>query len=1077
MPPSDFNSNRDLFRQLLLSSPDPVWIIDDNKFVECNEVAVRTLGYTCREELLKVHPSKLSPPFQPGGQDSFDKAERMMAIAKEKGAHRFEWKHRKADGTSFDAEVTLSIVELENRSVIYCVWRDLTAIKQAEKDLQRREKQLKALATLSSDWFWNQDEEFRFIEFSGAFANDFTPPANTIGKTRWELNIDLTPAQWAAHRAILDAHLPFRSLEYPIAGDDGEVRRYSINGDPLFDETGRFSGYHGTGRNITERKKAEELVRIAATAFESQQSMTITDPQGTILQVNRSFTRDNGYSAEEAIGKSLRLLHSGRQDAMFYKAMWDSISSSGFWQGELWNRRKNGDIYPAWLAISAVKNDAGAITHFVGACSDITARKAAEDQLRKLSQAVEQSSDNIIITDANAVIEYVNDAFVRNTGYSRDEMIGKNPRILQSGHTPPKSFTTMWDALTHGSPWRGEFYNQRKDGSHYLELAAVSPIHQSDGTLTHYVSVQTDITAQKAAAEQIEKFAYYDPLTGLANRRLLLDRLQHAMAAGIRDKRQGAVLYIDLDNFKEVNDALGHAEGDLMLKQAGERLTACIRESDTAARLGGDEFVVLFEDINEGVLDAATQVQTMGEKILAELKHTYLLASGPHDGTASIGVALFGGASETDAEGPLKRADQAMYQAKAAGRNTLRFFDPQLQALASAQIALDAGLREALEKRQFVLHYQPKVSLRTGEITGVEALIRWQREDGQLVPPNDFIPAAERTKLIVPMGLWVIEEACRQIRAWREAGLPEIKVAINVSAHQFIAGDVDAILSRALNEYDVSPNLLEIELTESVLMQDPDAAVTMLNRIKATGVSLSLDDFGTGYSSLAYLGRFPFDTLKIDRSFVQTMVTEPNSATIAMTIIDLAHRMRLSVVAEGVETVAQLGLLRKHGCDQIQGYLFSRPLAEPALRALLREDKKLPQGPNADLHQKTLLLVDDEPNIASALRRALRKDGYRILIAQSGEEALELMATNEVHVLLADQRMPKMTGTELLRRACVISPNTVRLILSGYTDLETVTRSVNEGYIYKFMTKPWEDDELRANIADAFRHSEMGVKQ
>ncbi len=635
----------------------------------------------------------------------------------------------------------------------------------------------------------------------------------------------------------------------------------------------------------------------------------------------------------------------------------------------------------------------------------------------------------------------------------------------------------MWDDLTQGRSWHGELHNQRKDGSQYIDQTVISPMRQSDGTLTHYVCVQKDITAQKAAAEKIEKFAFYDPLTGLPNRRLLMDRLKHSMAGGIRDQRQGAVMFVDLDHFKGVNDTLGHAEGDLLLKMVSERLTSCVREGDTTARLGGDEFVVLFNEVKDGALDAATQVQIMGEKILASLAHSYLLTGGPHDCTASIGVALFGGGSETDPEGPLKRADQAMYQAKAAGRCALRFFDPELQAVVTAQSALETDLREAINKGELVLHYQPKVSLRTGTVVGVEALIRWQRADGKLVPPNDFIPMAERTKLIVPMGQWVIEEACRQIVEWREAGLPEIKVAVNVSAHQLQAGDLDTILSRVLKDNDISPHLLEVELTESVLMEDPEAAATLLTKIKATGVSLALDDFGTGYSSLAYLGRFPFDTLKIDRSFVQNIVTESSSAIIAITIIDLAHRMRMVVVAEGVETEAQLGLLRKNGCDQMQGYLFSRPLAEPAMRAMLAQDNRLARALSIDPDQKTLLLVDDDPSIVSALRRSLRKEGYRILSASSGEEALKLLAINEVNVLLSDQRMPHMAGTELLRRACVISPNTVRLILSGYSDLESVTRSVNEGYIYKFMSKPWVEEEMRTNIADAFRHSKMLVKQ
>jgi len=552
--------------------------------------------------------------------------------------------------------------------------------------------------------------------------------------------------------------------------------------------------------------------------------------------------------------------------------------------------------------------------------------------------------------------------------------------------------------------------------------------------------------------------------------------VQHALAADTRSPHGSALLFIDLDHFKSLNDTLGHAEGDELLKQVSARLLTCIRGCDTAARLGGDEFVVLLPDLAKDEIEAATQTRLAGERILSELRQSYSLANGQHHATARIVVALFGGALASDSSDPVIRADQAMSQAKTAGRDTLCFFDPEVQAAADAQTALETELGQGLEAGQFLLHYQPQISLRTGEITGLEALIRWQHPDGKLVPPNDFIPAAERIRLILPVGKWVIEEACRQIRAWGEAGLPPVKVAVNVSAHQFLNGDLDVIVSQALKRHDVAPHLLDVEMTESVLMHDPVAAGIMLERIKATGVALSLDDFGTGYSSLAYLSRFPFNQLKIDRSFVQKMVTDPGAATIVRMIIDLAHRMRLNVIAEGVETEAQLGFLQKQDCDQMQGYLFSRPVPAQEISALLQASRKLPIAQREAHPKRTLLLVDDEPSILSSLRRILRNDGYHILTAESGEQALELMASHKVQVLLSDQRMPGMTGTELLRRACIITPDTVRMILSGYTDLKTVTEAVNEGFIYKFLTKPWDADELRANIREAFQHSGMSTK-
>jgi diguanylate cyclase (GGDEF)-like protein/PAS domain S-box-containing protein len=760
----------------------------------------------------------------------------------------------------------------------------------------------------------------------------------------------LTPYQdrWTQYFIGMKSGTAPAQLEVQMQRGDGSLFEALLNGAAKTNQDNQ-ADLRITITDITAKKQAEAELRIAATAFESQQGITITNAQKVILRVNKSFCQITGYSAREAVGQTPRLLQSGRHDASFYENLWRSVVTLGSWQGEIWNRRKNGEVYPERLSISAVKDP--------------------------------------------------------------------------------------------------------------------------DGVITNYVGIFTDITAYKAAEKEIERLAYHDALTHLPNRRLLLDRLQQSLVATKRQEQRAAVFFIDLDHFKNINDTRGHAEGDSVLLQVAQRITSCVREGDTVARLGGDEFVAVLQNLDAERIDAASQARLVGEKILTTLTQPYQLPSGACHCSASIGIALFGHKDEETAEAPLKRADLAMYHAKEAGGNQLRFFDAQAEMQVALRNALEADLRQALEKGQFVLHYQPQVSLSTGVLTGVEALIRWQRVDGQLVPPNDFIPAAERTKLIVPLGRWVITEACRQIRAWLDAGLPEIKVAVNVSAHQFLAGDLDAILTRALAVHSVAPHLLEIELTESVLMEDPAAAVIMINRIKATGVGLALDDFGTGYSSLAYLGQFPFDLLKIDRSFVQSMVTEPSAATIAMTIIDLAHRMHMMVVAEGVETEAQLSFLRKNKCDQMQGFLFSRPLAEPAARALMQERKTLLQFQDAEQNQKNLLVVDDEPSITSAIHRLLRHEGYRILVAESGLQALELLALNEVQVLLSDQLMPGMNGTELMRRARVISPNTVRLILSGYTDLKTVTDAVNKGFIYKFLTKPWENDELKANIRDAFRHS------
>jgi len=557
-------------------------------------------------------------------------------------------------------------------------------------------------------------------------------------------------------------------------------------------------------RDITEQKRTEQELRIAATAFESQQGMTITNAQRVILRVNQAFTRITGYSAEEAVGQTPRILNSGRHDSVYYTVMAQSLERDGTWAGEIWNRRKNGEVYPEWLSISAVKSEAGQTTHFVG--------------------------------------------------------------------------------------------------------------------------IFNDVSESKLAQEQIDTLAFYDPLTQLPNRRLLMDRLEQALHASTRHSRKSALLFVDLDNFKTINDTLGHHQGDLLLAQVAQRLKTCVREGDTVARLGSDEFVVMLEDLDEDTLEAANQAEAVGEKVLAALALDYPLASGAHHSTTSIGITLFGGAEQESNEEPLKRAELAMFQAKAAGRSSLRFFDAKMQAQVSAHAALEADLRLALPAQQLLLHYQAQV-VGNGHITGVEALLRWQHPQRGSVSPAQFIPLAEETGLILPIGQWVLETACAQLTAWAaDPTLAHLTMAVNVSARQFSQPDfVDSVLT-TLASTGATAKLLKLELTESMLVDDVENIIAKMAALKVHGVAFSLDDFGTGYSSLAYLKRLPLSQLKIDQGFVRNIVTDPNDAAIAKMVVVLAESMGLSVIAEGVELQAQADFLAHLGCHAYQGYLFSRPL-------------------------------------------------------------------------------------------------------------------------------------------------------
>jgi len=552
-------------------------------------------------------------------------------------------------------------------------------------------------------------------------------------------------------------------------------------------------------------------------------------------------------------------------------------------------------------------------------------RQERERLLSTLYRAVEQSPVSIVITDVKGNIEYVNPKFEQVSGYQSAEAIGKNPRMLSAGEKSQQEYRQLWRTITAGKTWQGEFHNRRKNGLLFWERSSISPILDEQGRLTNFVAVKEDVTERKAAAEEIQQLAFSDPLTRLPNRRLLLDRLKHAVASSARNGHVGALLFIDLDNFKTLNDTLGHAIGDLLLQQVAGRLVACVREGDTVARLGGDEFVVMLEDLDRNPEDAAMQAKIVSEKILTALRQSYLLLGHEYSNTSSIGVTLFAEHHDTIDE-LLKRADLAMYAAKAAGRDNMLFFDPQMQALIMARVTMEADLRQGIKDGQFALHYQPQVDSE-GRVTGVEALLRWQHPLRGLVSPLEFIPLAEDTGLILPLGHWVLENACRQLATWAaEPGTARLTLAVNVSARQFHHKDfVDQALM-VLDQTGANPMKLKLELTESVLLDDSEDIIGKMNVLRTRGVGFSLDDFGTGFSSLSYLKRLPLYQLKIDKSFVRDVFTDACDAAISGIIIALAHTMGLAVIAEGVETKGQRDFLAGQGCHAYQGYLFSRPL-------------------------------------------------------------------------------------------------------------------------------------------------------
>ena len=686
-------------------------------------------------------------------------------------------------------------------------------------------------------------------------------------------------------------------------------------------------------------------------AFAEQQAILNNVQVGVIFARDRVIQVANrhaetifGYAPGEMAGQSSRILYVSEEQfidvgARAYQAI---ARDNGGYEEELRLQRRDGSTFWALLrgcALDPRKPQEGSIWVF----EDITEKRQAADQLRLAATVFENTADAVMITDADHNIVAVNRAFQLITGYAEEEALGQKASLLSPSIEGRDHYAAIVRALGEQGRWQGEIWNRRKNGEVFPIEMTVTTVVGRSGLVERHVGVFNDVTFRRAAEEEIRKLAFYDALTRLPNRRLMLDRLGRALTSSARHHRHGALMLIDLDNFKTLNDTLGHDVGDKLLQEVANRLQNCIRKGDTVARMGGDEFVVILEDLDASGL-AAMQAESIARKIQNQLNEPYQLDLalpgeapnvGSHRCTPSIGIALFIDNALTVDE-LMKRADTAMYQAKAAGRNTLRFFDPDMQAAVTARAALEVDLRRAIEEGQFVLHYQPQLDAEN-RVIGGEALLRWQHPTRGLVGPNEFIRVAEETGLIIPIGQWVLEAVCAQLVAWaRRPEFAQISVALNVSARQFHNTDfIDRVIS-ALEGTGARPQQLKLELTESLLLDDVEEVIEKMNLLKALGTGFSLDDFGTGYSSLSYLKRLPLDQLKIDQSFVRDVLTDTNDASIARTVVALAQNLGLAVIAEGVETEGQRDFLIENGCRAFQGYLFSRPLPLADFEAYVR---------------------------------------------------------------------------------------------------------------------------------------------
>jgi diguanylate cyclase (GGDEF)-like protein/PAS domain S-box-containing protein len=923
------------------TSSDAVVIsrMSDGVILEANQAFLDSAGYE-RNEVIGHTIAELGVWVHESDKQRFADALRENGKCRD-----FEVLSRRKNGEIFWMRLSASLIEIDGIPCRVAFARDISEIKAAEeataaaREVQRFSEELHktVFQTCPSAILIGRVSDGTILDANKTFLDWTRYERNeVVGHTTLELGLW---ANVADRQRLIDELLRnqgCRDMEFQFRRRDGEIFWLRLSATLI--EVGGTQCMLAFAQDVSAAKAAAEALRLSEEHYRavfqtSVDGIAISQlSDGKYIDVNRAFLDMMGFDREEIVGRTSQELNYWADPGARLEMVKAVRERSGFRDLQTRFVKRGGAVI--WVQISASAIEVEGVACVLSVMQDITAAKDAEALLTAATEALRLSEEryrtafqtsldaiNINRLSSGKFID-VNQAFLDILGYEREEVIGRTS--LELGvWANPRDRQQLVDMLTETSSCRGlEAQFRKKNGEVFWgELSASSM--EIDGVAC-LLSITRDISEAKAAESTIRNLAFYDPLTGLPNRRLLLERLRPAVAVGARNDRLHALLLVDLDNFKTLNDTLGHHAGDILLKQVAQRLVVCCGEADNVYRLGGDEFVVMLDELSEDSEDAAAQAKAAGEIILASIGQSYLLDDRECLLAASIGVTVFGDRqSETD--DIMQQMDIAQHQAKSAGRNSIRFFSPALQAAVNARAALEEDLRHAIKANQFQLYYQPQVE--RGRLTGAEALIRWKHPMRGIVPPDEFIPVSEESRLILPMGVWVLEAACRQIALW--AGKHEtahLAISVNISALQFRQPEFIEQVLAALDRTGANPRFLKLELTESLLVESFEDVIDKMTELKSHGLSFSLDDFGTGYSSLAYLKRLPLDELKIDRTFVRDMMVDVTSGAIAQTIISLGRAMDLSVMAEGVETEEQRGFLAGLGCHSFQGYLFSRPL-------------------------------------------------------------------------------------------------------------------------------------------------------
>ena len=924
-----FENNRAV--QLLL---DPV----SGAIVDANMAASDFYGYS-REELTSMRIWDINVL----GSERV-RAEMSIAAAQERSF--FIFRHMRASGEVRDVEVHSGPVDVGGRQLLYSIIHDITERRRAEQALQQSEEKYRNIFKHAPVGILQTARDGKLMTANSALAKilGYDSAEDLLNSTS-AADLWADPAERERTYDKYEPHGFVANFETQWKKKDGGTIWVQINAHLVESPSGRY--VEGFIHDISERKRAEEFLtttsaqRKAVLEASTRVAIIATDGQGIITVFNSGAERMLGYASDDMIGnRSLLDLHVADEVAQHAAALSEELKRpiEGFdalvlraaledVEEREWSYvGKDGSKRTVLVAVTALRSEDGSITGFLHVATDITERKQNEETLRKQSAAITASMDGIGILNDRLEFTYVNDAMARLYGYPRAPgMIGKEMRELYDDGEVARLNSTIFPAVRQHGRWRGEANGRRRDGFTFPQ--EISLTATSDGGM---VSIVRDITERTYAEEQIKHLAYHDALTGLPNQLLFKDRLTVALSHAQRDQSRLAVLFLDLDRFKVINDSLGHNIGDQLLQAVAARVQSCVRDSDTVARLGGDEFTLLLPSLIRSE-DAALVAQKMIEAV----RYPFHIEGREFFITTSIGISLYP-EDGADAATLIKNADTAMYQAKEQGRDNYQLLNAFVNAKALQRIALEHGLRRALVNQELALYYQPIFDFRSSRISGMEALLRWTHPDMGSVPPSVFIPIAEATGVMVPIGGWAMREACSQAKAWHDAGYRNLTLAVNLSVTQLQQVDLVDRVREILNETSLKPELLELEITESSAMQSPETSVRTLYELKKLGIRVSLDDFGTGHSSLSYLKRFPIDTLKIDQSFVRDINTDADTAAIVTAIIAMAHSLRLKVIAEGVEHTEQAAFLKRYACDQMQGFLIKPPVPAREFIELMR---------------------------------------------------------------------------------------------------------------------------------------------